>query len=487
MSADGAESIVGRQIGSHRILSLLGAGGMGEVYRAKDTILGREVAIKVLPQAFVHDEERMARFRQEAQLLASLSHPNIAAIHDLKESGGLHLLVMELVPGVTLAERLFAGPVSINEALRISVQIAEALGAAHQKGIIHRDIKPANVKVTPEGRVKVLDFGLAKAYALECAGVNLTELPTISAELTNEGRILGTPPYMSPEQVRGKPLDKRTDIWAFGCVLYELLSRRQAFEGETLNDTIAAVIEREPDWNALPTSTPAKIRDLLHKCLRKDINRRLHDIADARIEIEEALIAPATVEHPAGDETATRKHWQRPLLWSLASAVMAVAAVLAFRLLMPTSSPTEPALTRFAMELAADQQLAGVNVPALDISPDGRQVAYVASRGGGSQLYLRALDSVAKPIPGTEGAYGPFFSPDGQWVGFFAAGKLKKVAVNGGAPLAVADVPQACGASWPSSDTIVFTPFQFQGVMKVSAAGGTPQALTNLDITNGEI
>jgi eukaryotic-like serine/threonine-protein kinase len=485
---DQSGAIVGRQIGTHRILSLLGAGGMGEVYRAKDTTLGREVAIKVLPQAFVHDQERLTRFQQEAQLLAALSHPNIAAIYDLKESDGVHLLVMELVPGATLAERLSAGPVSIEEALRICVQIADALDAAHQKGIIHRDIKPANVKITPEGRVKVLDFGLAKAYEPEGSGLNLTELPTMSAELTEEGRILGTPAYMSPEQVRGRALDKRTDIWAFGCLLYELLSRKQAFKGETLGDIIAAVLERQPDWDALPAATPSKIRDLLRRCLQKDTNRRLHDIADARIEIEDVLTTPPTAENVPSPESTARKRWRRVLLWSVGPAVIGlIVAVIAIQLLMPTRPRTQPSMTRFAMELPSDQQLAGINVPALDVSPDGKQVAYVASRGGSSQLYLRALDSVARVIPGTEGAYSPFFSPDGQWVGFFAAGKLKKVAVSGGAPVTLLDVPQACGASWAGNNNIVFTPFQFQGVMEIPDAGGTPQALTNLDITNGEV
>ncbi|OLC30673.1 MAG: hypothetical protein AUH28_15145 [Acidobacteria bacterium 13_1_40CM_56_16] len=483
------ESLLGRQIGTHKILSLLGTGGMGEVYRAKDTTLGREVAIKVLPRAFVHDQERVTRFKYEAQMLASLNHPNIAGIHDLKESEGIHLLIMELVPGMTLAE-VSTRALSIKEALPICIQIAEALEAAHQKGIIHRDIKPGNVKLTHEGRVKVLDFGLAKVYAPEGPGLNLTELPTLSTEPTDEGRILGTPAYMSPEQVRGKPLDKRTDIWAFGCVLFELLTGRKAFAGETVNDTIAAVLEREPDYQALPPSTPLKIQDLIQKCLRKDVNRRLHDIADARIEMEEALLAPEPkmARQPAAPETGARKNWRRAV-WAVASAALVlIAVVIGFRLLLPKSSPTQSLFTQFAIELATDQQLAGANVPAVALSPDGKRVAYVASsRGGSSQLYVRALDSLARPLAGTEGAYGPFFSPDGQWIGFFASGKLKKVAVNGGAPIAVTDVPQACGGSWASDDNIVFTPFQFQGVMEVPASGGMPQALTNLDIQNGEI
>jgi len=476
---------IGTQLGSYEITSLIGKGGMGEVYRARDTKLKRDVAIKILPEEFSRDPDRVNRFQREAQVLASLNHPNIAAIHSFEEANEMRFLVLELVEGETLADRIARGPIAVEEALHVAIQICDAFEAAHEKGIVHRDLKPANVKITPDGKVKVLDFGLAKVGGND-SPTKLSELPTVTG--TRDGVIWGTTFYMSPEQARGQKLDKRTDIWAFGCVLYELLSQRRAFAGETLNDIIAGVLEREPDWQALPPSTPRKVRDLLHKCFRKDIDRRLHDIADARIEIEEALTAPLSAEQPAGVESSTRKGWRGPILWSLASAVMGViASVAVFRLLVPTSSPTQPSLTRFAMDLPADQQLAGVNVPAVDVSPDGKQVAYVASRGGSSQLYLRALDSVAKPIPGTEGAYGPFFSPDGQWVGFFAAGKLKKVAVSGGAPVTVTDVPQACGASWASGDNIVFTPFQFQGVMEVPAAGGTPQVLTNLDIKNGEV
>jgi serine/threonine-protein kinase len=289
------QSLIGRQIGSYQVLSLLGVGGMGEVYQAHDTKLGREVAIKVLPAGFVHDPERLSRFQREARMLAALNHPNIATIYGLEQSGGAHYLVMELVLGETLAERV--GALKIEEALKIAVQIAEALEAAHEKGVIHRDLKPANVKVTPEGRVKVLDFGLAKAFAGD-AGLDLSNAPTLTAMGTEEGRILGTPAYMSPEQARGKAVDKRTDIWAFGCVLYELLTARQAFRGETGQDTIAAVLEREPDWLALPPPTPAQIRKLLRRCLQKDPQRRLRDLGDARLEIEETLIPP--VAEPTG-------------------------------------------------------------------------------------------------------------------------------------------------------------------------------------------
>ena len=298
-SEEQAPSLIGRQVGCYQVISSIGAGGMGEVYRAHDTKLGRDVAIKVLPSNFVHDPERLARFQREARMLASLNHPNIATIHGLEQSNSVHFLVMEVVPGETLAERLRVGAVGIEEALKIGEQIAEALEAAHEKGVIHRDLKPANVKVTPEGRVKVLDFGLAKAFAGD-GGLDLSNAPTLTAMETEDGRILGTPAYMSPEQARGKPLDKRTDIWAFGCVLYELVTGRQAFRGDTLSDMIAAVLEREPDWGALPAATPEKFRRLMRRCLQKDPQRRLRDLGDARIEIEETLAAFANAKNNAG-------------------------------------------------------------------------------------------------------------------------------------------------------------------------------------------
>src|ERR1700693_4900915 len=283
----------GTRLGSYEVVAQIGAGGMGEVYQALDTKLGRDVAIKVLPEAFGHDPERLARFQREAKMLAALNHPNIATIYGLEQSGGTNYLVMELVSGETLADRVKReGGVPIEEALKIAVQIAEALEAAHEKGIIHRDLKPANVKVTPEGKVKVLDFGLAKAFAGDAASEDPSNSPTLSRAATMQGVILGTAAYMSPEQARGKAVDKRTDIWAFGCVLYELLTTKQAFRGETLTDTLAAVLEREPDWQALPTSTPARVRDLLRRCLQKDSQRRLRDFGDSRIEIEEALAPP---------------------------------------------------------------------------------------------------------------------------------------------------------------------------------------------------
>src|SRR6202140_4648246 len=280
----------GTRLGSYEVVAPIGAGGMGEVYRARDAKLGGDVAIKVLPEAFAHDVDRLSRFQREAKMLASHNHPNIATIHGLEESNGTHFLVMELVPGDNLQQRVKReGVVAVEEALTIAKQVAEALEAAHEKGIIHRALKPANVKVTPEGKVKVLDFGLAKAFAGDTSNEDIGNSPTLSMAATMQGVILGTAAYMSPEQARGKAVDKRTDIWAFGCVLYELLTARQVFRGETFSDIIAAVLEREPDWKALPIAAPPRIRDLVQRCLQKDPQRRLRDLGDARIEIEEAL------------------------------------------------------------------------------------------------------------------------------------------------------------------------------------------------------
>jgi Tol biopolymer transport system component len=477
-SEDPSQSLIGRQMGSYRVLSLLGAGGMGEVYQAHDTKLGRNVAIKVLPATFIHDAQRLARFQREARTLASLNHPNIATIYGLEQSESLHYLVMELIPGQTLAERVSDGPLGIKEVLEICGQIAEALEAAHEKGVIHRDLKPANVKVTPEGRVKVLDFGLAKAFAGD-SGLDLSNTPKLTAMGTEEGRILGTPAYISPEQARAKPVDKRTDIWAFGCVLYELLTGRRPFRGETLSDTVAAILERGPDWQALPAATPAQIQELLRRCLQKDKTLRLRDAGDARIEIQEALTAPLTEAKVA----AAPQHvtgWRRVAMLGLAGIVFLAIGVIATWNLKP--SPRQP-VTRTVINLPPGQQLAGLDIgPALALSPDGAHLAYVASQGGTQQLYLRAMDSLeAKPISRTEGAVNPFFSPDGQWVGFFAGGKLKKVSVSGGAAVTLGDAAQPHGASWGSQGMIAFAS-TFNGVLQqVSNAGGTPLPLTRLE------
>src|SRR5712691_8687768 len=398
----------GTRLGSYEVVAQIGAGGMGEVYRARDTTRGRDVAIKVLPANFTNDPERLSRFQREARMLAALNHANIATIYGLEQSGSVTCLVMELVSGETLAERVKAGPLSIEEVLKIAVQIAEALEAAHEKSIIHRDLKPANVKVTPEGKVKVLDFGLAKAFAGDAANEDIGNSPTLSAAATMQGTILGTAAYMSPEQARGKSVDKRTDIWAFGCVLYELLTGIRAFEGETTTEILAAVLRGDPDWQALPETTPLSIRALLRRCLQKEMNKRARDAGDARIEIEEALAAPVTAElSTAAPTKGFQALGRRALILSLGTLLLgAVIASVGVWNLKTTPSPTPQPVSRLMITLPPGQQLAGLeDGPAVALSPDGTHLAYVARQGSTQQLYLRAIDSLeAKPIPGTEGA-----------------------------------------------------------------------------------
>ena len=377
-------SLAGQQLGSYKILSLVGSGGMGEVYRAHDTKLKRDVAIKVLPSAFVKDSDRLARFQREARMLAALNHPNIAHIYALEESNVTAYLVMELVSGETLAERITReGAVPIEEALKIAVQIAEALEAAHEKGIIHRDLKPGNVKVTPEGKAKVLDFGLAKAFAGE-SGADLSNAPTLTPMRTEEGRILGTPAYMSPEQARGQLVDKRTDIWAFGCLFYELLTGKRAFRGETTQDTIAAILERETELQALPAATPAQIRNLLRRCLKKDKTLRLQAVGDARVEIQETLTAPAK-ETEIAEVSQSIAGWRRFALLGLACMVVVTAGVAIGRWLWrPTQAPARNVSFQQITDFAGIEES-----PA--ISPDGKTVAFVASTGGWRQIWIRLL------------------------------------------------------------------------------------------------
>ncbi len=468
----------GTRLDSYELLVQIGAGGMGEVYKAHDTNLGRDVAIKVLPEAFAHDSERLARFQREAKMLAALNHSNIATIHGLEQSNGTHFLIMELVSGETLAELIKReGAVPIEEALKIALQIAEALEAAHEKAIIHRDLKPANVKVMPDGKVKVLDFGLAKAFTGDAADSNPSQSPTLSAVATMQGVLLGTAAYMSPEQARSKAVDKRTDIWAFGCVLYEMLTGKQAFDGEDVTEILAAVVKTDPDWQVLPATTPAKIRDLLRRCLQKDKALRLRDAGDAHIEIQEALIAPTA----AAPDVVTNQlpGWRLPVLAVLAALVVAaLSGFLGWNLKHASSKP----VSRTVINLPTGDQLAAQDFPAIAISPDGTQLAYVVIHGGTRQIFLRALDSLeAKPLAGTEGANTPFFSPDGQSLGFFAEGKLKKLSASGGAALTLANAAVPSGATWASDGSIVFAPNTTSVLQRISDVGGTPQELTALD------
>ena len=470
----------GTHVGPYEITGAIGAGGMGEVYRAHDPKLGRDVAIKVLPEAFARDADRMARFQREAKVLASLSHPNIATIYGLEDSGSTRALVMELVEGPTLTERIKAGPIPVDEAVRIAKQIADALEYAHERGIIHRDLKPANVKVTNDDAVKVLDFGLAKALGNDPSSIDISTSPTISRMATQPGVLLGTAAYMSPEQAKAKPVDRRADIWSFGCVLYEMLTGKMAFSGETVTDTLAAVVMKDPDWSQLPPKTPMRVRVLLQRCLQRDVRQRLQAMGDARISLEEVLSGvPEGTPSPAVGPLA--KQWRWWLALGIAGAlILAAAASLATWKLMP--SPAKPVM-RFAISLPPGQRLAGLDRPALALSADGRQLTYVATTQGSSvqQIYLRAMDSAeTRAIPGTEGAMDPFFSPDGQWIGFFADGKLKKISVSGGVAQVLSDASLAIGGSWGSENTIVFGE-QSEPLQQVSDGGGALQPLTRLE------
>ncbi len=404
----------GTKFGTYEILSALGAGGMGEVYRARDTRLGRDVAIKVLPESFQQDQERLSRFEREAQLLAAVNHSNIAAIHGLEESNGTLHLVMELVPGETLAQKLLRGPLPLDEALSVCRQVAEALEAAHAKGIVHRDLKPANIKVTPEGQVKVLDFGLAKSQLAEASSRSDSDSPTASLGGTSTGLVLGTASYMSPEQARGKAVDKRTDVWSFGCVLYEALSGRRAFAGETATDIVATIIEREPDWNALPPNTPAGGRTLLRRCLQKDRHRRIHDIADARLEMEEAQAQPAGATQGERGGGLSRK-----MLLLAGAAGVFVGAALALSVWGPgKAASTEAPRIRQVARLTHDPGLS--EWPTW--SPDGKLLAFASDRSGNFEIYVRRIEGGHEVNvtndPGQD--YQPAFSPDGQWIAFIS-------------------------------------------------------------------
>jgi serine/threonine-protein kinase len=466
---------IGATLGAYEILAPIGSGGMGEVYQAHDTKLGRDVAIKVLPEAFAHDPQRLSRFQREAKVLASLNHPNIATIHGLEESKGTHYLVMELVAGETLAERVKQeGAVPIEEALGIARQIAEALEAAHEKSIIHRDLKPANVKVTPEGKVKVLDFGLAKAFAGEESGSDPSNPPTLSQAATLQGVILGTAAYMSPEQARGKAVDKRTDIWAFGCVLYELLTGKQAFNGEDITDILAAVVRAEPDWNRLPESTPHSIRALLRRCLQKDKTLRIRDAGDAHIEIHEAMAAPRDVG-AAGAASSPRSK----LPWGVAAALAIVAAVALlalWRATRPIEQKLRP-LVRLDVDLGPDVSLGSLAGADAILSPDGTRLVYVSQ----GRISTRRLDQPeATELAGTQGATAPFFSPDGQWVAFFAQGKLKKISVEGGAAIVLCDATSGRGGSWGEDGNIIAELINTGGLSQIASAGGAPTPVTEL-------
>jgi eukaryotic-like serine/threonine-protein kinase len=468
--------IQGARLGPYTIGSLLGAGGMGEVYRARDGKLDRDVAIKVLRADVVGDRERLARFEREARVLAALNHPNIANVIGLEGAGGTPALVMELVDGPTLALRIDEGPLPAEEAFEIARQIAEALEAAHDRGIIHRDLKPANIKVRPDGLVKVLDFGLAKALdPFDPQGVSdQANSPTItSPAMTMGGVILGTAAYMSPEQAKGRPVDRRADLWACGCVLYEMLTGRRAFEGEDTTETIAAVVTREPDWTALPPSTPTSIRRLLQRLLVKNPRQRIDSAAVVRLELAEATSAlkSSTTERNPSTGVEGRRRW---LPLGAMALLAAIGASLATWAAMPKPATVSAPVMRFELPLPAAEPLAvSFNARDISLSPAGTHLAYTA--GLRSQLMVRALDALdAAPLEGITGARSPFFSPDGRWIGYFdQGGEMRRVAVGGGRPITIAKVDGTSrGAAWGADDVIVFATSNSRGLLAVPASGG---------------
>jgi Tol biopolymer transport system component len=498
----------GARLASYEILGALGAGGMGEVYRARDTKLGRDVAIKVLPDLFAADTERLARFQREAQLLAALNHPNIAAIYGLDDAGATRFIVMELVEGQSLDARLKprapldssdgtrgssrAGVLPVAETLDIARQIVDALEAAHEKGIIHRDLKPANVMVTDDGQVKVLDFGLAKHDAgstLSGERDGFTHSPTMTFAATQAGIILGTAPYMSPEQARGRAADKRSDVWAFGCVLFEMLAGKRAFEGEDATDIIAAVVRAEPDWTALPAAVPPAIRTLIQRCLVKDRKTRIPDMAVVRFLMTDA---DRTRPQPFADSAASAP--RRPAVAIAAAAVIvgaAIAATATWALMRPRDVPP-PRPVRFGIAAPADQPYA-ISGPdrSILITPDGSHIVSIhgGTLGGGGQMLIRDLDQLAAtPMRGLTAARAPFVSPDGRWIGFFEVGFLKKVSVSGGPAVTICRVNGGTrGSTWGPDDTIIFaTNDAATGLMSVPAGGGEPKVLTKPDTSQSE-
>jgi eukaryotic-like serine/threonine-protein kinase len=478
--------VPGTRIGAYEVVALLGAGGMGEVYRAHDRKLNRDVAIKILLAEVANDADRLARFGREALVLASLNHPNIAQLHGLEESSGVPALVMELVEGPTLADRLMRGRFALDEALAIAKQVAEALEAAHEQGVIHRDLKPANIKVRADGTVKVLDFGLAKALAPgsgigEPRPADGSKLATVSSPaLTLRGVILGTAAYMSPEQARGRVVDRRTDIWAFGCVLFEMLTGARAFKGD-VPDTMVAVLSNEPDWQALPAAA-ASVRPLIARCLKKDPKQRLQAIGDARVQIDELTSGTPESEVSAATKPAASSGIVRLVA---AAAVTAVLTALATWAVSRPQLQEHPQLTRFEIFPLASHPLVVQGADRdVAISPDGQTVVYRA--GTRAELALRRLDRFdGRVLEGTANARSPFFSPDSQWIGFFDGTSLKKVAVSGGAVITICPSGIPRGASWGDDGTIVFATYVGE-LLRVSAGGGVPAVLTKPEVAKGE-
>jgi hypothetical protein len=491
----------GSRVGPYEVQSVLGSGGMGEVYRARDTRLGRDVAIKVLGASFVHEADRVARFQREAQVLATLNHPHIAHVYGLEEFDSSFALIMELVDGETLASRIARGPVPIDDALPLARQIADALEAAHEQGIVHRDLKPANISVRADGTVKVLDFGLAKLAEVSgsghvtSGGANLSLSPTITspALMTGAGIILGTAAYMAPEQARGKAADKRADIWAFGCVLFEMLTGRRPFEADEVSDTLAMVLMKEPDWSLLPVATPPSIRTLLRRCLQKDRKRRLPDIGSARLELDEAMSAPPSEMVPQMQQVPASTIRSQRLAWATAALAMVVALAIG-TVHFTEGRPEVASSTRFPVAPPPNAVFPAIvgYATAMALSPDGRKIVFqVASQPGDRiKLAIRFFDrDEAQELSGTDDARGPFWSPDSRFVGFFTVdGKVKKIDVAGGPPQVVCDLPPSPrnAGTW-NRDGVILLAQNTGPLMQVPAGGGTPSPVTRVDSASNEV
>ncbi len=494
-------SLVGRRIGTFEVRSLLGRGGMGEVYRAHDTKLGRDVAIKVLPHVFTAEPNRVASLEREARVVAALNHPHIAAIHGVEESDGIRGLVLELVEGQTLAEKLAeAGRSStpglrLKEALNIARQIADALEAAHEKGITHRDLKPGNVKVTPDGVVKLLDFGIAKVVTGDGPGLDFTQAQTVTAA-THAGVIAGTVGYMSPEQARGKSVDKRTDIWAFGCVLFEMLSGKMAFDGDTVTDTIVAILERDPDWSTLPADTPRAVRRLMQRCLEKDPKQRLRDIGDARVEIEQIIQSP-NEDIDADIAVHQSRTWRRRARFAIAGgavAALSAAGLAVFALSRDSAAAADSRVVRMTVDLPKDQRIGPEFNSNLALSPDGTQSGVHPAFG---PVYIRRLDSLDdQPLeitkaPGFRGA--PLFSPDGASISFIEGNSIfswvrpfLKASLAGGAPTRLVDYDSFHRGDWAADGWIYWTASYPGGIVRIRDSGGPIEPVTELDAKKGE-
>jgi serine/threonine-protein kinase len=476
----------GKTLLNFRLAGKIGEGGMGVVWKATDTTLNRSVAVKILPDLFADDPDRLSRFEREARLLAALNHPHIAAIYGLHHAEGAHFLSMELVAGETLDARLKAGALPVDETIRLALQIAEGLEAAHEAGIVHRDLKPANIQVTDDGQVKILDFGLAKALSGEGGATDPTSSlsPTMTSGGTRAGVILGTAAYMSPEQAKGKPIDRRTDIWAFGCVVFETLTGTRLFDGETISEMIAAVLKTDPDWKVLPPATPPALKRLLRRCLEKDPRHRLRDIGDARVILEEIMSGRAD-ERPAEVAGAAAPAAKGASAALLAVTALAAAAVTAGAFLFLEPSPPTLQPIRLEAAVTGEQPLLTIQGAAAALSPDGRYLAYAtgtAADVSATKLYIRNLGHLEDtPLLGTDAGYNPFFSPDGQWLGFVTPQALKKVSITGGTPLVLCPVALSRGATWGESGAIVFAPNPASGLMQLPATGGAPVPLTKLE------